>query len=440
MNRMKSIVVATVIFFLGAVAAWVEEPLPTVTLSVGEIARQVQLRNLEIFKAARKVERAREDLAGEPELMDSSLSVGGGYGSIGFGASGWYGQSSLTLRLLPQLSSAASLVVEHPGVFGESVSLTLKPLEPPRRTYSEQRVLGSALVRERYLKGWIFLDAEQAALNLLISDMERELTRATEDLQQSRYELIQRQQEIGEASFQDVQDQLVDLIEARQDLFSKEKGYLGAWRTLQLLFAPAEERISVMPLPIAELMRMLEQRRILVEALDQAEPVTEELENLRLELEALEAELKATSPWRPELNLSTAVDFPYESPGSHSVSVGLSFSPNQLKRDERENLREDIEIKRMEIAAEISAAALQKSLELQNIALVEQALASARIQEERDGVSLQEAELLFQQGRRTTLELEQLRLNLRRIQILTFRSAVEVYKALGVYQMLFVGE
>jgi hypothetical protein len=94
----------------------------------------------------------------------------------------------------------------------------------------------------------------------------------------------------------------------------------------------------------------------------------------------------------------------------------------------------------MEIAAESSAVALQKSLELQNIALVEQALASARIQVERDRVSLQEAELLFQQGRRTSLELEQLRLNLRRTQILTFRSAVEIYRVLGVYQMLFVGE
>jgi hypothetical protein len=270
--------------------------------------------------------------------------------------------------------------------------------------------------------------------------MERELARATEDLQQSKYELIQREQEIGEASFQDVQDQLVDLIEARQDLFSKESGYLGDWRTLQLLFAPGEERISVAPLSIAELMRMVELRRTRIEAFSQAEPVTEELENLRLELAALEAQLQATSAWRPELSVSTAVDFPYAYPGSHSMSVGLSFSPNQLNRDEREDLREDIEIKRMEIAAESSAVALQKSLELQNIALVEQALASARIQVERDRVSLQEAELLFQQGRRTSLELEQLRLNLRRTQILTFRSAVEIYRVLGVYQMLFVGE
>jgi hypothetical protein len=83
---------------------------------------------------------------------------------------------------------------------------------------------------------------------------------------------------------------------------------------------------------------------------------------------------------------------------------------------------------------------LQKSLELQNIALVEQALASAQIQAQRDAVALQEAELLFEQGRRTTLELEQLRLNLERTQILTFESAAEVYRVLGVYLMLFVAD
>ena len=436
MNRMKCTIAAAALAVLVLVTAAAQEQ-PTVTLSVEEIARQVQSRNLGIFKAERNVERAREDLIGEPELMDSSLSVGGGY------AGDWYGQSNLTLSLTPQLSAGASLSMNEPGMFGESVSLTVRPFEPARRVYSEEKAFESAVVRERYLKRWIYLDAEAAALNLLISDMERELARATEGLEQSKYELDQRLQEVGEVSFQDVQEQLVDLIKARQDLFSKEQGYLGDWRTLQLLFAPSEERIAVAPLSIAELMELVQRRRTEVKQFSEAEPVTEGLKNLKLELAALEEELKSSPVWRPDLSLSTAVTFPYkkEKPlESHSLGFSLSFSPNQLKRDEREDLLEDIEVKRMEIAAETSAAALQKSLELQNIALVEQALTSAQTQAQRDAVALQEAELLFQQGRRTTLELEQLRLNLRRTRILTFASAAEVYRVLGVYLMLFVAE
>jgi outer membrane protein TolC len=434
MNRMMAVVAAAVFVFLGLIRVWAEDPQPTVTLSISEIARQVQSRNLELFKAARNVERAREDLIGEPELMDSSLSLGGGY------VGGWYGQSGLTLRLLRQLSAGTSVAVEESWKFGESVSLNIKPFEPARQTYSEERSFNSAVVRERYLKRWIYLDAEQAALDLLLSDMERELARSTEELEQRKYELAQRRQEVGDASFQDVQDQLVDLIKARQDLFSREQGYLGDWRTLQLLFAPSEERFAVAPLSVSELLELVSQRKAEVKHHMEVEPVTEKLENLRLELQALEAELKATPPWRPDLNLSTAVSLPYAYPDSHSVSFSLSFSPNQLKREDRKDLQEDIEVKRMEVDVETSAAVLQKSLELQNIALVEQALASAQIQAERDRVALQEAELLFQQGRRTVLELEQLRLNLWRARIQTFESAAEVYRVLGVYLMLFVVE
>jgi hypothetical protein len=440
MKRVKRTILAVALVSLGLVAAWAQDPQPTVTLSIGEIARQVQSRNLEIFKAARNVERARKDLVGEPELMDSSLSVGGGYTPQQSGAGAWYGQSSLTLRLFPQLSAGASAAVEEPGLFGESVSLSLKPFEPPRQTYTEQETLDSTLVRERYLKRQIYLDAEQAALNLLIREMERELVRATEELEQRKYELAQRRQEVGEASFQDVQDQLVDLIDARENLFDSEQRYLSDWGNLQLLFAPSDEQVAVAQLPVTELMEMVQRRKAEVQRFKNAEPVTETLENLRLELTALEAELKATPAWRPELNLSTAVTLPYAYPDSHSMSMSLSFSPNQLKRDERQDLLEDIEVKRMEIAAEAYSAGLQKSLEQQNIAIVEQALASAQIQAERDRVALQEGELLFQQGRRTTLELEQLRLNLRRTRILTFQSATEVYRVLGVYLMLFVAQ
>ena len=74
----------------------------------------------------------------------------------------------------------------------------------------------------------------------------------------------------------------------------------------------------------------------------------------------------------------------------------------------------------------------------QSISLAEQALQGSRIQEERDRLVLKEAELLFQQGRRTTLELEQLRLNLRRTEILSYQAAAELYGVLGEYLFLFL--
>jgi hypothetical protein len=436
---MKTAVIAAAFTILGLIVLPAQDPKPTVTLTIEEIARRAQSRNLEIFKAARSVQKAREDLIGEPELIDSSLSVSSVYPFTRY-------RSSLTLPISPKLSvdAGASIALEDkklqffPGPEPEELlSLSVKPFAPKRHTYSEEKAYNLALVDERFLSRKIYLDAEQAALNLLMRDMERELTRATEELERKKYALAQRRQDLGEASFQDVQDQLVDLLEAREDLYDSEQRYLMDWKTLQLLFAPSEERIDVAPLSVDELLDLVVARREAAVRFTAVEPVTEKLQTLKLELVALQTELMVTPAWRPSLslNLSASVAVPDINPG---FGLSLSFSPNQFKGEERDELEEDIEVKEMEIVAETYAAQLQKSLEEQSIAIVEQALVSIQIQVERDRVALQEAELLFQQGQRTTLELEQLRLNLRRSEILTFQAAIEVYEALGDYTMLFL--
>ena len=432
---MKRAVLAVAFTALGLIRLQAQDQPNTVSLSIEEIARRAQSRNLEILKSRRSVEQARKDLLGEPELMGSRLSVGGGYTSGGSGSSGLYGQSSLSLPVTPQLSLGGEVSVDDSRQFGEELTLSVEPLAPGRQTYAEEQNYRNAEVRERYLRQRIYFDAEQAALNLLIRDMERGLAHGTVELEQKKYELVQRQQELGEASFQDVQDQLVYLITARQSLFNSEQRYLTDWKTLQLLFAPSEERIAVVPISLDEVLELLALRSIEAARFEDAGPSSEKLENLRSELVALQTELKVTPSWRPELELAAGLAFPDLSP---SVSLSLSFSPDQLKRDERDELATDIEVKRMEIATESYTTELQKTLGGQSIAIVEEALVSTRVQKDRDGIALQEAELLYQQGRRTTLELEQLRLNLRRTEILSFQAAAEVYRAQGNYLMLFV--
>ncbi len=435
MKIMKRAVLAVAFTALGLIRLQAQDQPNTVSLSIEEIARRAQSRNLEILKSRRSVEQAREDLLGEPELMGSRLSVGGGYTSGGLGPGGWYGRSSLSLPIIPQLSLGGEISVDEAWQFGEELTLSVEPFAPGRQTYSEEKNYRNAEVRERYLRQRIYLDAEQAALKLLIRDMEGELARGTVELEQKKYELVQRQQELGEASFQDVQDQLVDFITSRQNLFNNEQRYLSDWKTLQLLFAPSEERIAALPVSLDELLELLALRSIEAARFENAEPSSEKLESLRFALVALQVELKVTRSWSPELELAASLAFPAVSP---SLSLSLSFSPDQLKRDEREELAVDIEVKRMEIATEAYTVELQKTLGEQSIAIVEEALVSIQIQKDRDRIALQEAELLYQQGKRTTLELGQMRLNLRRTEILSFQAAMEVYRAQGNYLMLFV--
>jgi len=70
--RRKPIAAAAALLFLSAAGLAAQEQA-TVTLSITEIARRARSGNLEIYKAARAVERARRELAGEPEIADSTL-------------------------------------------------------------------------------------------------------------------------------------------------------------------------------------------------------------------------------------------------------------------------------------------------------------------------------------------------------------------------------
>ena len=85
---MRTAVLAATFIALGLVCLQAQDKPNTVSLSIEEIARRAQSRNLEILKSQRSVEQARKDFLGEPELMGSRLSVGGGYTSGGIASGG----------------------------------------------------------------------------------------------------------------------------------------------------------------------------------------------------------------------------------------------------------------------------------------------------------------------------------------------------------------
>ncbi len=435
---MKALLLTLSILWAGLASLPAEEQPETITLTFEEIATRAQSRNLEIRKAERAVQDAEKDLKGELTLMHSRLSLGGGYsysrepspGSQG----GWSGQAGITLPLIPQLSLGAGVSAAEGEQVEEEVSMSVTPFAAPQETYTAERDYAAAVVHRRYLRRQVYLNAEQAALNLLIRERERELAAQALDLEQQKYELVQRQQELGEASFQDVQDQLVALIDSRQSLFDTEQRYLSDWKNLQLIFAPGEEAVAVEPVTLDVFWRAVERRGARLEGLQDVPPSSEKLETLALELAALQGELGALPVWRPDLSVSAGVGLPDP---TYTLSLSLAFSPEDLQSERREELGVDIEMKRLDIGTERYAAALQGDLVEQSIAIAEQALTSARIQEERDAVALQEAELLFQQGRRTSLELEQIGLNLKRAEIQSFRAAVELYRVQGDLLMLF---
>lgn len=410
-------------------------------LGVEAIARRAQSVNPQVLQAARAVQSARRDLAGTSTLRGARLALQGGYRPAqetslppgGAEAGRLTGQSSLTVPLLEQLSLGVEVAAREDGELEGGLSLSINPFAAGRPAYAAEKTFGQALARWRYLRQQVYFDAERAALDLLGGGMALELARSALRLEQRKLEVLQREAELGEDVFSETQDQLVALAEARRGLYGAESDLLASRKALRLLLDPDTPEITPAILPLEELQSMIQARESRVAQVADAPPGSESLEALQAELAALQAELAATPSWRPDLALSAGIGLPEL---SYSLGASVSFSPGDMKNEERRDLREAIEEKRVEARSAQFEAALQKRLAGQKTAVAADALRAALLAREQADLACRQTELLHRQGERTVLELEQAGLSLRRAEIEGFSAAAALYAAQGELLML----
>jgi outer membrane protein TolC len=439
--------VKTFIFILG-LAAVMLMPLAadqqSELLTIEQIALRAQAENPQVLKALRVLNNAEEDLAGESRLLESRLSLESANGtpqsqsasSGDPGDAAISGQAGITVPLLDQLSVGGSVTAQQGEEIGGELSLSITPFAAADPSYPEEETYGKALVAWQTLRQQTTFDAEQAALKYLIAGMEVRLGESTLDLEQKLYETVQKELELGEASFEELQDQLSELTTARKSLYSTESQALSSWKELQLLFDPDGEEVEPASLSFQQLEELIEAREKKISELTAEEPSSQSLENLKLELTALQEELEATPLWRPDFNLSGSVGLPDLS--AYSIGASISFSPSDIKDDEREDLEEEIDEKLVDIQIEQFDLSLQEQLVEQNIGIAEQALEAASLAEEQASLTLRETELLYEQGERTVFELEQARLSLESAEIDSFAAAADLYQAQAELLMLYV--
>ena len=413
-------------------------------LTIEQIALRARTENPQVLKALRSLDNAEQALAGESRLLESILSLESAYGTAQSqggspgdpGAAGFSGQAGIIVPLLDQLSVGGGVTARQGEEIGGELSLSITPFAASDRTYAEEEAYGKALVAWQTLRQQTTFDAEQAALAYLIAGMEVDLAEGTLELEQALYETVQKQLELGEASFEELQDQLSELTEARKNLYSRESQALSSWKELQLLFDPDAEEVEPASLSLQQMGELIRAREQQIGGLAAEQSSSQSLENLKLELTALQEQLEATPPWRPDLNLSGAVGLPDLS--AYSVGASISFSPGDIKDEEREDLQEAIDEKLVDIQIEQFELRLQKQLIEQNITIAEQALEAAYLAEDQASLTLRETELLYQQGERTIFELEQACLSLQSAEIDSFTAAADLYQAQAELLMLYV--
>jgi len=412
-------------------------------LTIEQIALQAQAENPQVLKALRVLNNAEEDLAGESRLLETRLSLESDYGTSqnqgGTPAeeAGLSGQAAITVPLLDQLSVGGSITARQGEELEGALSLSVTPFAVSDPTYPEEEAYGRALVAWQRLRRQTYFDAEQAVLAYLIAGMEVEAAEKTFQLEQELYETVRKELELGEASFEELQDQLGELTDARKKLYTTESQGMSSWKQLQLLFDPEGEEVEPAPLSLEQLEELIRDREEQVDGLAATGgPSSETLENLKLELTALQEELNDTPRWRPDFNLSGSLGVP--DPSAYSIGASISFSPDDVKDEERTDLEEEIREVLVDIQVEQFDLSLQKQLVEQNIGIAEQALQAASLAQEQASLTLRETELLYRQGDRTVFELEQARLSVENAQIDSFAAAADLYRAQSELLMLFV--
>ena len=413
-------------------------------LTLQQIALRAQADNPQVLKALRSLNKAEQSLAGESRLLDSVLSLETSYATPQTQAGGSAdpdeavisGQVGITVPLLDQLSAGGRVTARQGEEAEGELSLSVTPFAAGDPTYTEEETYGKALVAWQTLRQQTYFDAEQAALAYLITGRESKLAEKTLELEQQLYETVRQEMELGEASFEQLQDQLGELTAARKSLYSSETEVLSAWKELQLLFDPDSGEVEPATLSLQQLEELISTREKRITGLAAGQPSSENLGNLMLELTALRSELEATALWRPDLNLTGSVGLPDLS--VYSIGASISFSPGEIKDDEREDLEEAIAEKLMDIQIEQFDLSLQKQLVEQNISIAEQALEAAELAREQASRTLRETELLYQQGERTVYELEQARLSLSGAEIDSFAAAADLYQGQAQLLVLFV--
>lgn len=418
-----------------------ESSAPERGLSVSAIVRAAPEWNLSVRRAAQTVASAEDGLDTTPGWDSSSLSLNGDYERGP--TDSWQFGTSIRSEPFPQLALQAGIdtTIAETGELSvrEFAAVDVSPLSPARTTWEQTRDYHSALIRFHDARAAVARDAEAAALRILVRRQESLLAEQILRLREQEYEVESRRRELGESSFQDVQDRQLALIEARQEFFRAQQRELRSETDLARLIPLADARIRVQPLSLEELRGMVEPRLDRIESHRQSTATTPDLQLAEVELTAQESQLRAITPWRPDLTLTAGVSFP--SNVGEPVATGgveVRVSPSQDNREQRRRRQEVVELQRLEVAAHRSTAELERQLALQSLTLERDALEAAEVQLQRDRRAEEEAALLRERGARTELQLEQVRLNRRRSEIAVYQSAVDVYQSVGVYLDLVV--
>jgi hypothetical protein len=129
--------------------------------------------------------------------------------------------------------------------------------------------------------------------------------------------------------------------------------------------------------------------------------------------------------YTPNLSISATVTYPL----SASAGISFSFSPSDVKSDERAEILASIATKEKELVIARSNASFQARILAQELSVAKQALSSRLVELKLAEVACDESALLLTQGQRTSLEAAQAKLDLVNAEANVYSATAAVLRA-----------
>lgn len=391
--------------------------------SLDEIAAYGSENNLDYRSSRVNVLQAEENLQGFFLLENSSISATGSYSDAN--SATWGVSSTLNMPIIEQFSLSGTIDQDLSG----NISLSLSPLAHSDSREQSEISYDSSLILAESSRISAENGVISAALNWMTALREYETQQSQTELSATEYRDDKFRFDLGEISFDALQDSLISWSEDRVVLSEKEKSFRDSESALYSELGAGKDEVSIGSLTVDELKESLD---ALVELLDPEEGDYLKSSDLKLSvLNRLSSEAALNNTWiyEPDLRAGATLGFDDQGISSISASVTLSFSLDQIQNREKEISKEQYAIASIREFQERSEAELEFNQIIDTIESSSLNRDIAYIEFEQAEILLSEAELLFDRGDISQLDLEASRNFLHSSENALFKALADEYKA-----------
>ena len=423
MKFFTAVIAAAVIFTAAASAETIN--------TIKQVEETALLNNLDYKSAVLDVMKAENALEYILKLDSSSLDLSGSYSHKDISIDGSTGtldwNASATLPVFDQLSLGASVNQDLETVF----SLNLNPLshsssaEQSRLDYNVKIAAAESKAEE------ITDNAVQCYLDWASAVSDYEVKQKTAEVKKILYDDEKVRFEKGEAVLDDVRDAFTSWSNSRTDandaLNSLQTAETELYATLNI--NPADLNIE---LPVeADLSLLIDELESRIDNGSLSILGSNSVYQAQTEAELLKLKLDSTWIFDPQLGIGGSLAIsPYDLQPDISVTASISFGLDDWNADEREELKNELEISLQQAVQTSNTEQLNLNQAVTSAKTAAINYEMAEVEFEQAGELLDEAAFLHELGEYSEAELEEASLEYEQSKNSLFSAAAKHYTAL----------